>query len=144
MMPTASWPIVNPAATGYSPRTMCRSVPHIVVSRTWITASPGPALGMGFSSRPNLLGARKTLACITPRGSCLFLRSCSASGTELPLSSGLFANVHGGCQMRDALLATIYGRRSYGRGPQWGKSRYNSLRFALEAPREQEAPQSRG
>ena len=53
MTPTGSCPITRPGRTGYSPRTMCRSVPQIVVSVMRITASPGPGWGRGTSSMPN-------------------------------------------------------------------------------------------
>src|SRR4030095_12637180 len=40
--PTSSWPMIRPGSTGYSPRTMCRSVPQIVVRVVRTSASPGP------------------------------------------------------------------------------------------------------
>lgn len=43
MTPTGSCPITSPGRTGYSPLTICRSVPQIVVVVTRISASPGPA-----------------------------------------------------------------------------------------------------
>src|SRR5215213_1146699 len=64
MTPTGSWPMTSPLLTGYSPRTMCRSVPQIVVSVTRITASPTPALGLSTSSTRILFLPRKTLAFI--------------------------------------------------------------------------------
>ena len=50
MTPTGSWPMTKPGFTGYSPRTMWRSVPQIVVNVTRITASPTPAWGRFTSS----------------------------------------------------------------------------------------------
>ena len=44
MIPTGSCPRIRPGFTGYSPRTMCTSVPQIVVAVMRITASPSPAL----------------------------------------------------------------------------------------------------
>ena len=40
MTPTGSWPMTRPGRTGYSPLTMWRSVPQIVVVVTRMTASP--------------------------------------------------------------------------------------------------------
>ena len=42
------------------------------VRRTWIIASPGPAMGTGFSSSPNFPTPRKTLAFIKPSVSRFF------------------------------------------------------------------------
>src|SRR5687767_13541257 len=64
MTPTGSCPMTRPGATGYSPRTMWRSVPQIVVSVTRMTASPAPARGRSTSSIPNLWVLRKTFAFI--------------------------------------------------------------------------------
>ena len=50
MTPTGSCPRTSPGFTGYSPRTMCTSVPQIVVAVILMTASPGPGLGFGTSS----------------------------------------------------------------------------------------------
>ena len=50
MTPTGSWPRIEPGLTGYSPRTMCTSVPQIVVAVMRMTASPDPAVGRGTSS----------------------------------------------------------------------------------------------
>src|ERR1041385_3841169 len=63
--PTGSCPIINPGITGYSPLTMCRSVPQIVVIVTRITASPARARGFSTSSIPILFLPRKTFALIS-------------------------------------------------------------------------------
>src|SRR6185437_9645989 len=49
------------------------SVPQIVVRRTLMMASPGPAFGIGFASSWNCPGPRNTTAFIVP------LVNCSAS-----------------------------------------------------------------
>jgi hypothetical protein len=43
---------------------MCKSVPHMVVSVTRMTASPGPGFGMGTCSIAIWFGPRKTKALI--------------------------------------------------------------------------------
>src|SRR5262245_23817495 len=48
--PTGSWPRIRPGRTGYSPLTMCTSVPQIVVAVMRMTASPARGLGFGTSS----------------------------------------------------------------------------------------------
>ena len=50
MIPTGSWPTVNPGSTGYSPFRMWTSVPQIVVVVILISASSGPTSGTGLSS----------------------------------------------------------------------------------------------
>src|SRR5215471_20213664 len=50
MTPTGSWPRISPGLTGYSPRTMCTSVPQIVVVVILMTASPARGVGRGTSS----------------------------------------------------------------------------------------------
>src|SRR5574338_460490 len=62
--PTGSCPITSPGFTGYSPRTICRSVPQIVVNVIRMTASPTPAVGRDISSMPIWFGPRKTFAFI--------------------------------------------------------------------------------
>ena len=52
MTPTGSCPRTSPGLTGYSPRTMCTSVPQMVVVVIRMTASPGPGIGFGSSSTP--------------------------------------------------------------------------------------------
>ena len=50
MIPTGSWPMVSPRATGYSPFRICTSVPQMVVVVMRSNASSGPTCGIGFSS----------------------------------------------------------------------------------------------
>ena len=64
MTPTGSWPSTRPGLTGYSPRTMCTSVPQIVVAVIRMTASPGPGTGFGTSSMPICPLPRNTTAFI--------------------------------------------------------------------------------
>src|SRR3954463_496592 len=47
--PTGSWPTISPSRTGYSPFRMWTSVPQIVVSVTFTSASPTPGSGRGTS-----------------------------------------------------------------------------------------------
>ena len=50
MTPTGSCPRIRPGLTGYSPRTMCTSVPQMVVVVMRMTASPTRGIGLGTSS----------------------------------------------------------------------------------------------
>src|SRR5215204_2594644 len=54
--------MTRPLLTGYSPRTMCRSVPQMVVSVTRMTASPTPARGRSTSSTRMSFTPWKTVA----------------------------------------------------------------------------------
>ena len=47
MTPTGSCPRISPGLTGYSPRTMCTSVPQMVVAVIRMTASPALARASG-------------------------------------------------------------------------------------------------
>ena len=62
MIPTGSWPIVRPRATGYSPLRMWMSVPQIVVVVMRMRASSGPISGTGFSSSTMRPGSTKIAA----------------------------------------------------------------------------------
>src|ERR1044072_2156422 len=62
MTPTGSCPMTRPLLTGYSPRTMCRSVPQIVVSVMRMMASPTPARGRSTSSTRMSFTPWKTVA----------------------------------------------------------------------------------
>ena len=55
MTPTGSCPRTSPGLTGYSPRTMCTSVPQIVVVVMRMTASPASGAGFGTSSTAMLI-----------------------------------------------------------------------------------------
>src|SRR5258707_12157770 len=55
----------------------------MVVRRTWMMASPDPAVGMGFSSSPKLPGPRKIFAFIMPRGSCFARGGIISSSSSL-------------------------------------------------------------
>ena len=48
--PQSSWPIVTGGTHGYSPASMCRSVPQIPAASSSITTSPGPATASGRSA----------------------------------------------------------------------------------------------
>lgn len=67
MMPTGSWPMVRPLATGYSPLRMCTSVPQMVVVVMRISASSGPTSGTGFSSSTMRFFSTKIAAFILAR-----------------------------------------------------------------------------
>jgi len=69
MIPTGSWPTINPLATGYSPRRMCTSVPQIVVVLILTSASRGPTSGTGRDSRTIRPGSANTAAIIFGMGS---------------------------------------------------------------------------
>src|SRR5262245_53041982 len=64
MTPTGSWPRTRPGLTGYSPRTMCTSVPQMVVVVIRMTASPARGLGFATSSTAMRSLPRKTTAFI--------------------------------------------------------------------------------
>ncbi|MDT4880811.1 hypothetical protein FQZ97_1165970 [compost metagenome] len=68
MMPTGSWPMVRPAATGYSPLRMCTSVPQMVVVVIRSKASFGPISGMGLSCSSMRPGSINTAAFIMAMG----------------------------------------------------------------------------
>src|SRR5689334_21370279 len=72
MTPTGSWPRMSPGLTGYSPRTMCTSVPQIVVVVIRMIASPTPGVGFGTSSTAMRSLSLKTTAFIVlmTLGSC--------------------------------------------------------------------------
>src|SRR5438034_9057725 len=71
MVPTGSWPMINPGFTAYSPLRMCRSVPQIVVSVTRMSASPGPGFGHRNVFNLDLIWTAKNER--PHRGSCRFL-----------------------------------------------------------------------
>ena len=64
MTPTGSWPRMRPDRTGYSPFTMCTSVPQIVVAVMRMTASPALGRGFGTSSiRSSFRGTQRLSFC---------------------------------------------------------------------------------
>jgi len=69
MTPTGSCPSIKPGFTGYSPRTMCTSVPQMVVAVIRITASPWPGWGRATSSTAIRFFSLNTTAFIV----CMFV-----------------------------------------------------------------------
>ncbi|MNZ97408.1 hypothetical protein D3C78_1166440 [compost metagenome] len=82
MMPTGSWPMVSPGATGYSPLRMCTSVPQMVVVVMRTSASFGPTGGIGLSTSSMRPGATNTAAFIIVIGTLLSTNGAGQPGLD--------------------------------------------------------------